>query len=215
MGTSVGKYENRTWTSNNITWTATNVRTDVKDADSKVIVMKSGKLTSSPLKNGLSTIIFKAYIPYSDKKVSLIVSVNGVPKKTILISKTPTIYEVKNINIEGNVVIELSNASGRVAIDNLSWFCYQKKLSKSDVKASKTIHFYPNLTRKGTIFFKNINPNQTLEIFNVDGEKVRIIERVNANQPINIGQFPAGINRKTKCEKKSRYGFQFLAGEFH
>ena len=193
MGTSVGKYENRTWTSNNITWTATNVRTDVKDADSKVIVMKSGKLTSSPLKNGLSTIIFKAYIPYSDKKVSLIVSVNGVPKKTILISKTPTIYEVKNINIEGNVVIELSNASGRVAIDNLSWFCYQKKLSKSDVKASKTIHFYPNLTRKGTIFLKNINPNQTLEIFNVDGETVRIIERVNANQPINIGQFPAGF----------------------
>jgi hypothetical protein len=50
MGTSVGKYENRTWMSNNITWTATNVRTDVKDADSKVIVMKSGKLTSSPLK---------------------------------------------------------------------------------------------------------------------------------------------------------------------
>ena len=79
---------------------------------------------------------------------------NGVPKKTILISKTPTIYEVKNINIEGNVVIELSNASGRVAIDNLSWLCYQKKLSKSDKKASKTIHFYPNLTCKGTIFFK-------------------------------------------------------------
>ena len=112
-------------------------------------------------------------------------------------------------------MIELSNASGRVAIDNLSWLCYQKKLSKSDVKASKTIHFYPNLTCKGTIFFKNINPNQTLEIFNVDGETVRIIERVNTNQPINIGQFPAGINRKTKCEKKSRYGFQFLAGEFH
>ena len=60
---------------------------------------------------------------------------------------------VSRREIDRNNIIYQIQHNRNPYIDNLSWLCYQKKLSKSDVKASKTIHFYPNLTRKGTIFF--------------------------------------------------------------
>ena len=68
-----------------------------------------------------------------------------------------------------------------------------EKIIKIRCKSIKNNSFLSKFNSQRHYFFLNINPNQTLEIFNVDGEMVRIIERVNANQPINIGQFPTGF----------------------
>ncbi|HMJ48447.1 MAG TPA: hypothetical protein VK498_14035, partial [Ferruginibacter sp.] len=123
---SSSSYSTRNWPGDNgITWTATDARTDQTLSGSRAIGYRNGTLTSGTIAGGIGNLSFKYLYLFSGVPASLTVRVNGSVIGTVAIpvSVTPATATFNNINISGNVVIEIQQTvSGqRVAIDDLTW----------------------------------------------------------------------------------------------
>ncbi|MBA5629641.1 T9SS type A sorting domain-containing protein [Moheibacter lacus] len=117
-------YQTRTWTGNDgIEWSATDARTDQTITD-RALGMRNSTLTNtSTISGGIGTLSFDYKRIYSNNS-TLKVFVNGTQYGgDITVSEeTPTTFST-DINVTGDVVIEIINSGNRTAIDNLGWTC--------------------------------------------------------------------------------------------
>ena len=191
-------YSERTWVNKGITWTATNARTDKQihiDGDNnRAICLRKGTLTSSTISGGIGSLTVKTYLPFSDAEGSYTLKVNGEVKGQIPYSKTAKNYTINDINIDGNVVIELvDNAtSNRVSFDNLSWTCYTKMAVSEQMSKNNRLTVYPNPVKNGELFISGIRNNEAVQIYNANGQLVQTVNAT-ANEKINVRKLSKGV----------------------
>ena len=176
---AVNTYKTVTWTNNGITWTATDSRSD-QTINNKAITVRNGTLSSSTISGGISSLTIKTQLKFSGTNGSFKLFINGVEKGTIPYSDTVTTTTISNINVSGNVTISIQNnstTSNRVAFDDLSWTCYND-LATSEIKSNK-FSIYPNPVKNNTLYVtgKNIEKIKRVEIYNVNGILVQVIEK--------------------------------------
>lgn len=121
---------------NSVTWTYIESRDQsTYGINGKGIMLRdlTSRITSSPVAGGISSFtcnLRKAFTGSGNRQVQLYV--NGV-------AQTPSIawdntgvqtYTITNINIAGNIIIEMRNATGnQVIVDDISWTCYTPCIS--------------------------------------------------------------------------------------
>ena len=187
---SSSSYSTRTWTSNSITWTATDARTD-QNLNNRAILIQNGSLTSSTISGGIGSLTVSTKQYYSGSAGSFNLLINGTVVGTIPYTSstsssggTITTTTISNINLTGNNVIKLTNnsTSTRVAIDDLSWTCYSGLSTTENNKVS--LNIYPNPVKNNTLFVngKNIEKINRLEIYNMNGILVQVIEKPFSNK---------------------------------
>ncbi|MFC4163829.1 endonuclease [Epilithonimonas zeae] len=192
-------YLDRQWVNKGITWTATYARTDKQihiDGDNnRAICLRKGSLKSSTISGGIGSLTVKTYLPFADSAGNYILKVNGVVKGQIPYSKTATTTTISNIDVEGDVVIELvdDTTSNRVSFDNLSWTCYTKlAVSESSAKNQK-LTVYPNPVKNSELFISGISKNETVQIYSANGQLVQTVNNVNNNEKINLKKLSKGV----------------------
>ncbi|WP_312422293.1 endonuclease [Epilithonimonas sp.] len=191
-------YSDREWVSKGITWTATNARTDKQiyiDGDNnRAICLRKGALTSSTISGGIGSLTVKTYLPFSDGEGAYTLKVNGEVKGQIPYSKTATSYTINDINVDGNVVIELvdNTSSNRVSFDNLSWTCYTKMAVSEQVSKNNRLTVYPNPVKNGELYISGIGNNEAVQIYNANGQLVQTVNAA-ANEKINVRKLSKGV----------------------
>lgn len=203
-------YGDRTWSNNGIVWTATNTRTDtqiyIDGTSNKAICIRKGSVKSSVISGGIGSLSVKTYLPFADSAGNYILKINGVVKGQIPYSKTAKNQIIENINVEGNVVIELidESTSNRVSFDNLSWTCYEKLAADDVAVSNRKITVYPNPVKGHEFFISGIDKNETVKIYSVNGQLLQTISNVNNNEKVNMTKLPKGvyfITTKTQSAK--------------
>ena len=192
-------YDTRTWSNNGITWTATNARTDKQiyiDGDgNKAICIKKGSLKSTKINGGISSFSVKTYLPFSDSAGNYTLKINGQVIKDIPYSKTAKTTTITDINIAGEIEIELvdNTTNNRVSFDNLSWTCYTP-LATADVSTqANAITVYPNPVKNNEITISGIKGTQTVQIYSVTGQVVETIYNVKNKEKLTIKKLPKGV----------------------
>ena len=181
---AVNTYKTVTWSNNGITWTATDSRSD-QTINNKAITVRNGTLSSSTISGGISSLTIKTQLKFSGTNGSFKLFINGVEKGTIPYSDTVTTTTISNINVSGNVTISIQNnstTSNRVAFDDLSWTCYNG-LGTDETTVNK-FSIYPNPVKNNTLYVtgKNIEKIKRVEIYNVNGILVQVIEKPFSNK---------------------------------
>lgn len=176
---AVNTYKTVTWTNNGITWTATDSRSD-QTINNKAITVRNGTLSSSTISGGISSLTIKTQLKFSGTSGSFKLFINGVEKGTIPYNNTITNTTISNINISGNITISIqsnSTTDNRVAFDDLSWNCYNG-LGTDETKVNK-FSIYPNPVKNNTLYVtgKSIEKIKRVEIYNVNGILVQVIEK--------------------------------------
>lgn len=200
-------YAGRTWTNKNIVWTATNARVDtqiyIDGSNNKAICIKNGSLKSSTISGGIGSLTVKTYLPFSDAAGSYTLKVNGVVKGQIPYSKTATTQVINDINVSGNVIIELiDTTTNRVSFDNLTWTCYAA-MATDDVNLNNTkLSVYPNPVKNNEFYINGITKKEKVQIYDLNGKLVQTINNVSNKEKLKLTNLPKGAYI-VKTESKS------------
>ncbi|MGA9211703.1 endonuclease [Kaistella sp.] len=203
-------YVDRTWSSNGIVWTATSARTDtqiyIDGASNKAICIKKGALKSSVISGGIGTLKVKTYLPFADSAGNYTLKINGIVKGLIPYSKSAKTQIIENINVEGNIVIELIDevTNNRVSFDNLSWTCYSAMATNDVSTKNQKITIYPNPVKNNEFFISGIDKNETVKVYSLNGQLLQTINKVNDKEKVNLKKLPKGvyfITTKTQSAK--------------
>lgn len=192
-------YSAKEWINKGITWTATNARTDKQvyiDGDSnKAICIRKGSLKSSTISGGIGSLTVKTYLPFSDASGNYTLKVNGVAKGQIPYSKTAATVTINDINVSGNIVIELvdDTTSNRVSFDNLSWTCYSKLATEDSSAKNQKLSIYPNPVKNNQFYISGIDKNETVKIYSLNGQLVQTIDKVEDKGKVNLHKLPKGV----------------------
>ena len=180
---AVNTYKTVTWTNNGITWTAVDSRTD-QTINGKAITIEDGSLSSSTISGGISSLTVTTQMKFTGNPGTFNLYINGDMIGTIPYSSTVTTTTIPNINIAGNTTISITDNSatgsgsrGRVAFDDLSWTCYTNlATAENNIQA---FNIYPNPVKNNTLYVtgKNIEKIKRVEIYNVNGILVQVIEK--------------------------------------
>lgn len=190
------QYTNRSWAGNNGQWNAAEARTD-QSINNRAILIDfrdpddTGLLTSPTINGGISSLTVTTQRIYSGDDGTLNVLVNGNVIGTIAYSDIAETFTINNINIEGNVTVEIQdNNSGdaRVGIDDLSWTCYSTM--SIDDKDLNQLSIYPNPVSGNSISVSTNNSLQ-FEIYNIIGKLVNKGETKNGT--ISVQMLNSGV----------------------
>ncbi|MGV0923584.1 endonuclease [Empedobacter tilapiae] len=203
-------YTDRTWTNRGIIWTATNARTDrqiyIDGDNNKAICIRKGTLKSSTISGGIGSLSVKTYLPFADSDGFYTLKINGEVKGQIPYSNKAKTTTIENINVEGDVVIELvdETSNNRVSFDNLSWTCYEKLGTNEIVKQNNKLVISPNPVKNHEFVISGIEKNETIQVFSINGELVQTIQNVNNNTKVRLNKLPKGVyivKTKTQSSK--------------
>ena len=201
-GTAEGdqNYLARTWTSNGITWNASAARTD-QTINGKAITVENGALSSSTISGGIASLTVTTQMKFSGDPGTFNLYINGDMIGKIPYSSTTTTTTIPNINIAGDVIINITDNSaigtgkrGRVAFDDISWTCYTA-LGTSDVK-KQNLSIYPNPVKNNTLYVNSPNADKIkrVEIYNMNGMLVQVAEKpFNGKNYITLKNLPKGV----------------------
>ncbi|GGF01948.1 Por secretion system C-terminal sorting domain-containing protein [Chishuiella changwenlii] len=195
MPNANSSYTQREWTNRGITWKATDARTD-QTMDGRAIIIRNGSLTSSTITSGIGSLSVRLSLIYSGTSGTFTLKVNGVEKGKLAYSADAKTVEINDINVEGNVIIELTNdsTSNRVLMDNVSWTCYEKELGTDDLSNNKnTLTVYPNPITNSEFYIKGLEKNETIDIYNLSGQLVQTIRNVNTDSKVRLNKLPKGV----------------------
>lgn len=192
-------YAEREWSNQGIVWTATKARTDKQiyiDGDNnRAICIRQGSLKSSTISGGIGSLTVKTYLPFADSNGNYTLKVNGEVKGQIPYSKTAGTFTVSNINVEGNVVIELvdETSNNRVSFDNLSWTCYSRLATDDIDTKNQKLSIYPNPVKNHEFYISGIAKNESVKIYSVNGQLVQTIDKVEDKGKVSIHKLPKGV----------------------
>lgn len=83
--------------------------------------------------------------------------------------------------------------NNRVSFDNLSWTCYEK-LATDDVNMnSAKLVIYPNPVKNHEFIINGVEKNETIQIYNLNGQLVQTIQHVTNNSKVKLNNLPKGI----------------------
>jgi endonuclease I/chitodextrinase len=199
MSVNSSSYSNLTWTGEDgIEWNAIKSRTD-QTLNGRAITIAllrddvAGSMTSATFANGMGSLTATTMRVFSGGSGNLNVLVNGNVVGTIPYDTERQTTTISNINITGNITIEISRAGSeedRVIIDDLTWTCYST-LGTINEKFN-TFKIYPNPTNGNKLYF-NVTGEVEVTIYNVLGKLIQT-ENVNADtNSIDISTLSKGM----------------------
>src|SRR5690606_21588010 len=126
---SSSSYQSRSWEgTDGVTWTATNARTDQTLNGKAIATNGSGTVTSPEYEGGMGVVEFNYVRAFTRTNArSLEVWVNGEKSgSNITISNTSNdvVHYSNEINIEGNVVLQIRTSGAQIKIDDIQWTGY-------------------------------------------------------------------------------------------
>lgn len=192
-------YAEREWSNQGIVWNATKARTDKQiyiDGDNnKAICIRQGSLKSSTISGGIGSLTVKTYLPFADSNGNYTLKVNGEVKGQIPYSKTAGTFTINDINVEGNVVIELvdETSNNRVSFDNLSWTCYSKLATDDSASKNQKLSIYPNPVKNQEFYISGIDKSETVKIYSLNGQLVQTIDKVENKGKVSLRKLPKGV----------------------
>ncbi|KAB1229773.1 endonuclease [Chryseobacterium viscerum] len=209
-------YATRVWTNNSITWTAVDSRVD-ETINGKAITLRIGNLSSSALTGGIQNLTVTTALKYGSGAGVLNVEINGNLVGTIPYSGTAnvtTTTTIPNINVSGNVVIKITNPitsqnAQRVAIDDLSWTCFNTLATVETKKDKSQLTIYPNPVRNNELFVKgeNLNKVSKADIYDLSGKLIEtIINPFKNTNKINL----KGLTKGTYILKTDNFSTKFI-----
>ncbi|MGI9526744.1 MAG: endonuclease [Weeksellaceae bacterium] len=187
------QYVERQWTNAGITWTATNARTDQSIEDGKAICIRKGSLKSTTIAGGIESLTVTTQRMFNGGSGSYTLLINGEEKGKIPYNKDAITHTIENINVEGDIIIELvdNQFNDRVAFDNLSWTCYTG-LGTTEID-NKEVALYPNPITNQVFYITGITTSENVEIYNMQGQLIQLVKGVQNNQPILLSNLTDGI----------------------
>jgi endonuclease I/chitodextrinase len=198
-GTAASSYITYNWTGDNgVNWTSTDSRNDQLIASSRTITIRNGSLTSSTVSGGISELTVTTQRVFSGGSGTFNVDINGTIVGTIPYDATVQTTTLTGFNISGNVVIKLTgkaSTSDRVAIDNLTWNCYNSTLSTQQY-VSGLFNVYPNPSTNNTltISVKNNTALKGVQLYNTLGQLIISVKNPKTVQnKIQLKNIPSGI----------------------
>ena len=192
-------YLDREWSNKGIVWTATSARTDnqinIDGTTNRAICIRKGSLKSSVISGGIGSLTVKTYLPFADSNGNYTLKVNGVVIGQIPYSKTASTVTVNNINVAGNVVIELVDdlTSNRVSFDNLSWTCFTGLATDENASANQKISIYPNPVKNNEFYISGIAKDDSVKIYSLNGQLVQTIDKVENKGKVILHKLPKGV----------------------
>lgn len=135
---AAASYTNNSFAGNNsITWNYTAARDENGDANNSGISGKAlmlrrlsdnSKISSSTINSGIgnfSVKLYKGFIGVGLRQVELFVNNVLVGTSIPFDDYTEHVFTVNNINVPGNIIIELRNVTGtQIIIDDIAWTCF-------------------------------------------------------------------------------------------
>lgn len=208
--TNSSSYSTRTWTGDDgIEWSAVKSRTDLT-LNGKAITVAlfrdntMGKITSSAFANGIGSLTASTKRVFGGGSGNLNVIVNGNIVGTLPYSDSQQTTTISNINITGNVIVEISRSDSeedRVTIDDLTWTCQSSLNTK--YQTLNTLKMYPNPINGNKLHF-NITEDVVVNIYNVLGKLITTKKITTTNNKIDTSKFSKGIYLvKINSENKS------------
>jgi len=101
----------------------------------------NARLFSNPVPNGIVNfrcLLRKAFTGAGARQVELYINGIAIAKSTPFDNNNVQVFEVNDINIEGNVVIELRNLGRQIVIDDLSWTTFGKDFGNEPTQIAIT-----------------------------------------------------------------------------
>ncbi|WP_291064046.1 MULTISPECIES: putative Ig domain-containing protein [unclassified Empedobacter] len=137
-------YGNREWIGNdNVTWTATSARTDQTINGKAITTNNNGSVKSPSYTGGVGTLKFnysRAFTGTKNRTIDVYVNNEKIGNTIIVDPNSDNIAEYNNeINIEGDVFIELRTSGNQIKIDDISWTGYTKVVTEAPTVSPKTI----------------------------------------------------------------------------
>lgn len=191
------KYSTYNWVSKGISWTSEDSRTD-ETINGKALTIRNGFLTALSVPNGIGDLKVTTQLKYSGSAGVLKIFVNDVDTgKTVpygAAGSAPITTTVPGINIGGTVEIRLENtsATNRVAIDDLSWTCYDF-LGTSEVANSRKISIYPNPVTNGELYISGLDKTSVVYIYTIDGKLIQSEQNVKNTDKIILKNKTKGV----------------------
>ncbi|MFD2561359.1 endonuclease [Aquimarina rubra] len=178
-------------------WTATEARTDQTITGAAITLdgrgTDNGTLTSPSISGGIGNLTVTTQRKFTGTTGNFNVYVNGSLVGTIPYDDTVQTTILNDINVSGNVVVVITEDSGnnRVAVDDLSWTCFDPLLSVNDLSL-ENLKVYPNPSTDGFITINIPNgKNVELNIYDLTGR--RIIAKNNLEEIIQLSNLPQGM----------------------
>ena len=207
---STSTYGIQTWSGDSgLNWTATDARTDIT-VNAKAILVRNGSLSASTSADGIGSLTVTTQQFYNGNSGTFNLRVNGNIVGTIPYSTTSLTTTISGIEIEGDVIISITDNSNlnettksRVAFDDLSWTCFSglglEPLSQKEFK------IFPNPSNGNfNIIFDETNGIHSVEIFSLLGQKVFEKEKTGSSS-ISVNNLQKGIYLlKVTKDSKSR-----------
>ena len=187
-----GRYSNRVWTGyQGGEWFASDARTD-QYINGNAITIRNGILEAPQSTNGIAnfSVVTKRVFSGSSGTFDLYVNNNFID--TVAYDSAIQTVTISDINIEGNISINLKNNSdsgNRVAFDDISWSCYEP-LNIADTV--NNIKIFPNPIRNSRLFISGAQ-NSRIQIFDFNGALVMDTLSKQSNTVINTLGFSKGI----------------------
>ncbi|MEO8240384.1 MAG: endonuclease [Flavobacterium sp.] len=190
---NASSYTTRTWAGDSgLDWTATDARTD-QTLNTRAITIRNGSLAASTASNGIGNLTVTTLLKFTGTSGTFNLRVNGNIVGIIPYSTTSATTTISGINIQGDVIISITNnstTSNRVAFDDISWTCFSglglETLSQNEFK------IYPNPSKGNfNIIFEDSNTVHSVEIFSLLGQK--LFEKNNTqNSSVSITNLQKG-----------------------
>jgi len=189
---------------NSITWTYVQARDDQGfEINGTGLMLRdlisNSKVTSATISGGIENFtcsLKKAYTGVGDRQVELFV--NGESKGTSIAWDNTNVQEfsVNNINIEGDIIIEIKNISEKqLIIDDVSWICYSSSLSTPDF-IQNLFSVFPNPTTNNSVTIR-LNNNielSKIEFYNTLGQLIISKNKPKTtNNSFEIDHVPSGM----------------------
>ena len=121
------------------------------------------------------------FSPGNDRVIQLLINGTVVSSFTHNGTEVYT-YSVENINIEGNIIIAIRNASNTgsnntLAIDNISWTTYDGTLTVDEVlTANSKVKLFPNPVKQSLNLSGNLRNSSSMAICDLTGKRIKDIK---------------------------------------
>lgn len=126
--TASSEYSDRTWSGDRGTWNATKARTDQTLNGKAIATNGSGNVTSPEVGGGMGNLSFKyvrAFTGTSARTIQVWVNDVQIGSDINVDANSNTVQDYSfDVNIPGNVKLELKTAGAQIIIDDVIWTCY-------------------------------------------------------------------------------------------
>ena len=189
---------------NGVTWNYTQCRDENGDdnssgIDGKAIMLRrisdNSAISAQSGANGVGGLTFKLYKGFTgggDRQVELFVNGTSYGTSTPFDDYTEHIFTVTNINVTGDVLIEIRNNTGKqVIVDDVTWSTSGQTLSNNNFEFV-TFSLFPNPTTQDFVTIKTTTKQPTTVIaFDILGKQV--LKTVLKTNRLDVSELNAGV----------------------